>query len=231
MIGNGCLSLVMKTKHQPSHQPFGRGKYQSQLREDYVPYRNHVLRVLSFAHYHLGDAVTPRAIELAALALAYHDIGLWSHSELDYLEPSVEAFVQDLARAIVEHTAAEAAAANEEEETPAKPVDPLTEFMVPLTQSETATIKEIIWEHHKFTTYSSSDEGVDDNLVNAVRKGDWADATVGAVRYGLPASCLEAAYKAVPEAGFHMMLAEMGQRLRPNSFLGGRLAVPDIFRL
>lgn len=56
--------------------------------------------------------------------------------------------------------------------------------------------------------------------VNAVRRGDWADATIGIVRSGLPAAYLEQAYTQVPESGFHLMLAGMTGCLSPNSIVG-----------
>ena len=104
--------------------------------------------------------------------------------------------------------------------------------LLSLDPSDMVTLKESILQHHKVTAWHASPDqkGVDENVVNAIRVSDWADVTIGALRYGLPASCLEAAFNAIPEAGFHLTLAGMGQRLRPNSFLGGRLAIPDILR-
>jgi len=55
--------------------------------EDWGAYRNHVIRMLHFCL-----AISPcGAIEQQKLEIAgcFHDIGLWTHNTLDYLEPSV----------------------------------------------------------------------------------------------------------------------------------------------
>ena len=86
--------------------------------------------------------------------------------------------------------------------------------------------------HHKYTAYTvepGSVISVNAQLVNAVRKGDWADATMGIVRYGLPAKYLEAAYEKVPDVGFHWLLVTFGGRLSPESLLG-QLNVLKIFK-
>lgn len=55
--------------------------------EDWAAYRNHVVRMLHFCL-----AISPcGVIERQKLEIAgcFHDIGLWTHNTLDYLEPSV----------------------------------------------------------------------------------------------------------------------------------------------
>ena len=55
--------------------------------EDWSAYRNHVVRML-----HFSLAISPcGAIEQQKLEIAgcFHDIGLWTHNTMDYLEPSV----------------------------------------------------------------------------------------------------------------------------------------------
>ncbi len=57
------------------------------LGEDWTAYRNHVMRTLHFCL-----AISPcGVIERQKLEIAgcFHDIGLWTHHTLDYLEPSV----------------------------------------------------------------------------------------------------------------------------------------------
>lgn len=101
-----------------------------------------------------------------------------------------------------------------------------------------ATAREIILQHHKLTDWRNSNDNnsgaaaalIDAKLVNAVRKGDWADATMGLVRFdGLPAALLETAYAQVPDAGFHRLLLQMGPRLSPDSLLG-RLDILKILK-
>jgi hypothetical protein len=172
--------------------------------DDFEGYRNHCLRVMSFAKFHMPEYVYeeyPNAMNIVAMALAYHDVGLWTDGELNYLEPS------------------------------AKRMESYVEAEGVFDEKQIAIAREIIMQHHKFTDYSSSDKSSKaiDAMVNAVRKGDWADATVGIIRFGLPASLLEAAYAKVPEAGFHAMLAGMGSRLSPHSLVG-QLEVLKILR-
>lgn len=173
--------------------------------DDFERYRNHCLRVLSFAKFHMPEFVYeeyPNAMNIVAMALAYHDVALWTDGELNYLEPS------------------------------AKRMESYIEAEGVFDDKQIAIAREIIMQHHKYTDYSSSkvsNKSID-AMVNAVRKADWADATVGIIRFGLPASFLEAAYAKVPEAGFHAMLAGMGSRLSPRSLVG-QLEVLKILKL
>eukprot|EP00339_Tiarina_fusa_P019723 CAMPEP_0116999186 /NCGR_PEP_ID=MMETSP0472-20121206/1995_1 /TAXON_ID=693140 ORGANISM="Tiarina fusus, Strain LIS" /NCGR_SAMPLE_ID=MMETSP0472 /ASSEMBLY_ACC=CAM_ASM_000603 /LENGTH=187 /DNA_ID=CAMNT_0004698561 /DNA_START=345 /DNA_END=908 /DNA_ORIENTATION=+ len=70
------------------------------LGDDFGRYRNHCLRVLTFTFYLLPEEdwkKMPKVMELAAVALAYHDIGLWvDGGKLDYIEPSIEKLHKDL---------------------------------------------------------------------------------------------------------------------------------------
>ena len=154
------------------------------------------------------------------------NIGLWSAGgELDYLESSVEAFRRYLGML-----------RNDDEEEDRS--SPLVGFLTvtSLSTAEVEAIVQNILQHHKLTAYNNStvDDSVavvfDENLVNAFRTADWADATLGALRYGLPADCWEMVYRAIPEADFHTILVGMGSRLRPNTFLGGRLQVLNILK-
>jgi hypothetical protein len=181
-------------------------KFSVAMGEEMGAYRNHCLRVLSFAVAHLGGVkmVSPKSVDVMALALAYHDLGLWSDGALDYLEPSarqLEASTRDY---------------SEDEDV----------FDV----NDIATARAIITEHHKLTDYHSHDDkGINANLVNAIRKADWADFTIGIVRFGLPARFVESAYTKIPEANFHMILTTMGGRLSPDS-LTNQLAIINIFK-
>jgi hypothetical protein len=197
-------------------------KHRSEIGDsDYDKYRNHCLRVLTMAVYHLeqpkqnnddGDDasfsvnhVDPRDVTVLAVALAYHDLGLWTARKLDYLEPSVEIMLQEQS--------------NLEED---------SDFPL-LTHSERETVRHIILQHHKYTPYSAEDTASQAKLVNAVRMADWADATYGIVRFGLPTSVLEIIYEQLPELGFHAMLQQMTNRLEPHSWKQ-RLQILNIFK-
>lgn len=194
------------------HEVLDRFLDESLLGDDYEGYRNHCLRVLTFAMHFLDNKVSKEEMNLMAMAVAYHDIALWTDGVLDYLEPSVAVMDRD-------------AQANrnflkgDDEETYAEDW-----FFTP---AEMATAREIIRQHHKYTPFRSEDD-VNERLINAVRKADWADATMGAVRYKLPASYLEAAYAALPEAGFHRRLLSFTGSLSKSFF--GRFEVLNILK-
>eukprot|EP00529_Nitzschia_sp_RCC80_P027790 CAMPEP_0113498440 /NCGR_PEP_ID=MMETSP0014_2-20120614/31180_1 /TAXON_ID=2857 /ORGANISM="Nitzschia sp." /LENGTH=247 /DNA_ID=CAMNT_0000392477 /DNA_START=524 /DNA_END=1267 /DNA_ORIENTATION=- /assembly_acc=CAM_ASM_000159 len=195
--------------HHPAldDELFDLSKY---MGEDFQKYRNHCLRVLTFTKYFLDENAAsdgglnieqelPNAIELAATALAYHDVGLWTDHDLNYLEPSRLKLDETLVNGFSAH--------------------------------EIRIMDEIILQHHKITSYDGHEFTDAENLlINAVRKGDWADATMGLVRFGLPAVLLEKTYNAIPEAGFHMMLAGMDSRLSPGNKINGTLEVLKIFK-
>ena len=61
--------------------------------KDLSSYRNHCLRVLSFTKFFLHDSTVkkfPDAMDVAATAIAYHRVGLWTDNNLNYLQSSKE---------------------------------------------------------------------------------------------------------------------------------------------
>jgi len=60
--------------------------WMQRLGTDFAGYRNHVYRVFNYARVLTKDA--GRDSEIIAVASAFHDLGVWTHSTLDYLEPS-----------------------------------------------------------------------------------------------------------------------------------------------
>ena len=247
-------SFHVYTEHPVLDQHLTALQLAAQIPEsDFVAYRNHCLRVLSFAVYHLGQQTAAAAaaaadeeknnllfptiqdINVMALALAYHDVGLWSDGgALDYLEPSVEQLEKSVKQAA-------AAADDDDDDSNTSSKKPVLQW----SERDLATAREIILQHHKLTewkpstttttTTADNDDSssllllVNARLVNHVRRADWADATMGLIRFGLPATHLQLAYEKLPDAGFHAMLAGFGARLSPNSFLG-RLQVLKIFK-
>jgi hypothetical protein len=136
-------------------------------------------------------------MDLAAVALAYHDAAIWTDNVLDYLEPS---------KVLMEKTLGDA-----------------------YTPKELRIMDEIIVEHHKVTDYAGLSDAEND-LINAVRKADWADASMGVIRFGMPASLLEAAYDEVPEAGFHQILVDALVRLSAGNLFKGVMEFAKIFK-
>jgi hypothetical protein len=168
---------------------------------EFSAYRNHCLRVLTFTNYFLPDSVRekiPNALELAAVALAYHDVALWTDKELNYLEPSRDRMDQALGDSY-------------------------------FSPQELKIMEEIILEHHKITDFVQLSQAEND-LINAVRKADWTDASLGVIRFGLPTSLLEAAYDEVDEAGFHQILVDVLVRLSAGNLIKGTLQFLKIFK-
>lgn len=213
-------------------------KHKKQIGDDYESYKNHCLRVLAFTRYFLSqDNITlePRTYNIIAMALAYHDIALWTDGALDYLDPSVS----QMKKRVTEEMQRNHQQEGDEAIINMPKILDWSSFLE--EESEIATA--IILQHHKLTSYThkknsadreDSDKGESkknqsknvkdiadiNEIVNAVRKADWADATMGLVRFGLPQSVLGAAYEAIPEAGFHNVLLNMGGRLSPDSLVG-----------
>lgn len=69
-------------------------KYKELIGSDYEGYKNHVYRVLSYSLYFLNNDDTYK--DVIERALVYHDIGLWTDSVLDYLDPSFEVAKKNL---------------------------------------------------------------------------------------------------------------------------------------
>lgn len=64
--------------------------WKKRMGDDYLGYKNHVLRMLNFCFY-LGDYTTEEKNKMI-IAAAFHDIGIWSGDapNVDYIDPSVE---------------------------------------------------------------------------------------------------------------------------------------------
>jgi len=63
------------------------GQWREQLGADFVPYRNHVYRIAHFC-FALRDCSEDERRKII-IAGAFHDLGIWSDSTVDYLPPSV----------------------------------------------------------------------------------------------------------------------------------------------
>jgi hypothetical protein len=69
-------------------------------------------------------------------------------------------------------------------------------------------LHDIIYWHHKVTPF----EGAHADVVNAVRKADWIDATMGAVNQRMPMKHVFTVQEQIPNAGFHNTLLTIGPR-------------------
>lgn len=70
--------------------------YRQDLGEDFQRYRNHVYRTTTYAMHLLGNEEQHEA--LVETAFVYHDIALWTHKEMAYLEPSAALALRDNAQ-------------------------------------------------------------------------------------------------------------------------------------
>ncbi|CAJ1348741.1 unnamed protein product [Effrenium voratum] len=71
-------------------------RYEKELGGDFLAYRNHCLRVLSFTTYFLGKEPDAGGRRVLESALAFHDLGLWSDMAASYLGPSTARARKDL---------------------------------------------------------------------------------------------------------------------------------------
>lgn len=81
------------------------------------------------------------------------------------------------------------------------------------SDEEMNLIRDIIYWHHKMTPF----EGAHANIVNAVRKADWIDATRGLIHQGMPKIHIKDVVSAIPYGGFHEMLMGFGFKLYGRS--------------
>jgi hypothetical protein len=66
--------------------------YKTMMDQDYEPYRNHCYRVYNLAALLTFPEIPPSPEDLKklAIAIAFHDIGIWTAHTTDYIDPSVE---------------------------------------------------------------------------------------------------------------------------------------------
>ena len=76
--------ILIKTERPWIEELFA--PYVEMIGRDYLGYRNHVYRTVTYAMHFLGQ--DPACEKIVETAFVYHDIGLWSDHELAYLEPS-----------------------------------------------------------------------------------------------------------------------------------------------
>ncbi len=70
-------------------------------------------------------------------------------------------------------------------------------------------LRTLIEQHHKIRPY----HGPHADLVNAFRKADWIDASVGLIRKGVPRRHIRTVQQAMPAAGFYQTLKRIGPEL------------------
>lgn len=138
------------------------------LGRDFHPYRNHTYRVANF--YWCLQPGTLQDLYVLAVAVAFHDLGIWTAGTFDYLAPS-----EALAR---QYLLAEG-----------KP------GLVPVVLA-------MISEHHRISRLPRDG----DPRVEAFRRADWIDVTLGVRRFNLPPDDFTRIVRHFPRLGFHLRL-------------------------
>jgi hypothetical protein len=78
-------------------------------------------------------------------------------------------------------------------------------------------VANIIHWHHKLLSFA----GPDAEIVNAARKADWIDASMGMVRHGVSRREVTAIEAAIPVLGFPQILMRLAKELRHGNRLAG----------
>jgi hypothetical protein len=66
------------------------------LGDDFAAYKNHCYRVLNFCLAYCDESA--EAMNKISIAVAFHDLGIWSNNTYDYLEPSKQLAREYLAK-------------------------------------------------------------------------------------------------------------------------------------
>ncbi|MGB0413187.1 MAG: HD domain-containing protein [Coraliomargarita sp.] len=64
------------------------GSHEEHMGDQFLPYKNHVYRVLNFC-FMFGEP-SSEEIDKLAIGAAFHDLGMWPGDQIDYLDPSIE---------------------------------------------------------------------------------------------------------------------------------------------
>ena len=99
--------------------------------------------------------------------------------------------------------------------------------MVSFNEEEKELVQNIIYWHHKITPF----EGPNADIVNAIRKADWIDASQGLIHQGMPKKHILKTVKAIPYAGFHNILMGFGSKLYGNDFVRIVSEISSIYKL
>jgi hypothetical protein len=73
---------------------------------------------------------------------------------------------------------------------------------------------EIIYWNHKITPFNGTNHIKNNAIVEAARKADWVDITMGFVSYGMPKEHIQNVTKVIPYNKFQEIILLFGPRLR-----------------
>lgn len=146
--------------------------WRDEIGDDYPAIRGHNYRMFNFC-LALTDPEDEDAGKKAAIAAAWHDLGIWTHDTFDYLPPS-----RAQAVAYLEETGREA---------------------------WSREVSDMVMFHHKLTPC----RGERARLVEAFRRADLVDLSLGLVRSGLDRAFVREVQAAFPNAGFHARVTRL----------------------
>lgn len=159
---------------------------------DLPGYRNHVYRTITYAMHFLHNA--PEFEQLVETALVYHDLGLWTHRKMAYLQSSEELALAHNAKM-------------------GWGLDPMA-------------LRGAIHWHHKVFRY----KGEHQEVIEACRKADWIDASMGRLRKGLARKKIAEVQSAFPNLGFHRSLIRLSKDNGGSVIVGGFQAIRAIVK-
>lgn len=87
-------------------------------------------------------------------------------------------------------------------------------------------LRDAIHWHHKVFPY----RGPNERIVEAVRKGDWIDATDGKIRKGLSKAQVKAVQEAIPNYDFGNVLQRLAGELGGNKVSGNLRVLRHVFK-
>lgn len=88
------------------------------------------------------------------------------------------------------------------------------------------TLVAAIHWHHKVTPF----RGKDADVVNAVRKGDWVDASMGTVRHGLSKEQVQHVQSHIDDHGFPGVLQRLAKELGGSALRGNTRVLRRVFK-
>lgn len=155
-------------------------QWQPYMGDNYLPYRNHVLRIVNYAR-----ALSPLdkdSLEQVIIAACFHDVELWLSDTWDYLNPSAQRANNYLVR--------------EGKSQWSNAVVEMIHHHHKITRYSGDVKK------------PNGCESSGKELVELFRKADWIDVSLGQLRFGLEKTTLKEIRKAFPQEGFPQALAK-----------------------
>lgn len=173
-------------EHVPTQAPLIEAilpEWRSVLRGDYAAYRGHVYRVYTLC-VALADHVEDLEAK-TAVAACFHDLAIWTHRTLDYVEFSAELARQHL------------------------------QYRLHRPDWEGDITRMIRFQHQITPYYRPHPRRLphtaseNRQLVESFRQADWIDLSGGVVTFGLPLSFVRATRHAFPPEGFYRVLLRL----------------------